>query len=157
MSLVKYLVKSLKEICFDYITKPWSKEEITSWSECSLFCLPFKIREQIKTSTFYYCTCQSFVCKEKCANPEHERLLYVKTVKLVEIVAEWKEIINCMVYNCDTCTFEDNLEEICTQLKDINVGKFYNYITLWLNLLLFIATGDLTNQIKKVMIYFTII
>ena len=35
-----------------------------------------------------------------------------------------------MVYNCDTCTFEDNLEEICTQLKDINVGKFYNYITL---------------------------
>ena len=28
-----------------------------------------------------------------------------------------------MVYNCGTCGFEDNLEEICKQLKDINVGK----------------------------------
>ena len=76
------MVDSLKKIYLNYIKKPWSKEENYSWVECSLFCLPFKICQQNKTATFYFCTCEPFLCKEKCIE-----YLTVATVKLMKNAA----------------------------------------------------------------------
>ena len=39
-------------------------EDLTFWSECSLFCLPFKIYDHVETNTFYYCTCEPFYVKK---------------------------------------------------------------------------------------------
>ena len=39
---------SLKQICLNYITRLYSSENLTFWSKCSLFCLPFKIHDHVK-------------------------------------------------------------------------------------------------------------
>ena len=39
---------SLKQICFNYITRPYSSENLTFWSKWSLFCLPFKMYNHVK-------------------------------------------------------------------------------------------------------------
>ena len=125
------MLDSLKEICFNYINKVCSKERIKSWQECSLFCLPFKIYEQIKVSTFYFCICEPFLCKEKCSNPEHEILLYCCNCKINgECTSIKGHNQHCIVYDWNTYVFEDNLEEICTKLTKSKNNTLELYHTL---------------------------
>ena len=111
MSLLIYSAKSLKEICLDYIKKPCSKEEIYNWTECYLFCWPFKIYDQIKPNKFYYCTYELFLCKEKCPDPDHERILYCYKWEIKGNCSRLKgHNQHCMIYNCYACLFEDNIK-----------------------------------------------
>ena len=64
------------------------------------------------------------MCKEKCAHPDHERLLYCYNCKISGDCSRIKEHNqHYIVYNCDTCASEDTLHEICEKLKDIDVDK----------------------------------
>ena len=144
------MVDSLKEIYLNYIKKPCSKEENYSWVECSLFCLPFKICQQNKTATFYLCTCEPFLCKEKCANPDHQRIPYCYNCKINEECNNIKGYhLHCTTYDCKACAFDDNLEEICEKL--IKGGDDIVQISYTLNkfLLFIIVTKVLVNLIKK--------
>ena len=92
MSLLTYSAKSLKEICFDYVKKLCSIEEIYNWTECSLFSLPFKIYNHIKTNKFYYCTSTELVnrfcvTKNVLSRTTQEFFIFI-SVKLKEIVAD---------------------------------------------------------------------
>ena len=112
MSLIKYQVKSLQKICLDYITRP------CSWIECPLFCLPFKIYGHVKVNTFYYCICELFICKKTCVDPDCERVSFCYNCKI-------KECNHCIVYYCDACAFEDNINRICQKLiKNENENNF---------------------------------
>ena len=125
------MLDSLKEICFNYISKVCSKEEIKSWQECSLFCLLFKIYEQIKVSTFYFCICEPFLCEEKCSNPEHERLRYCYNCRINgECTGIKGHNQHCIVYDCNAYAFEDNLEEIYTKLTKSKNNTLELYHTL---------------------------
>ena len=86
MSLIKYQVKSSQKICLDYITSPCSEEQYTTWIECPLFCIPFKIYEYVNVNTFYCCICELFICKKKCADPDHEEYLSVTIVKSKNVI-----------------------------------------------------------------------
>ena len=80
------MVESLKEICLNYIKKSCSKEEISFWKECSLYCLPFKIFGQIQTRANFFCSCEPFVCKKSVSTPNIKEYLIVLTVALMETV-----------------------------------------------------------------------
>ena len=130
-------VDSLKRICFDYITRPCSSENLTFCSECSLFCLPFKIYDRVETNTHYYCTFESFLCEKYCHNLDHERVPNCNNYKINEdcsgLDGYWR---HCILYNCDACAFRDNLSEICGELtkgKDNTCVIYYtlnNFFTL---------------------------
>ena len=77
-------VDSLKRICLDYITRPCSSENLAFCSECSLFCLPFKIYDRVETNTHYYCTFESFLCEKYCHNLDHERVPNCNNYKINE-------------------------------------------------------------------------
>ena len=125
------MVDWLRNVCFNYIKKSCSKEEIRSWQECSLFCWPFKIYEHSKTKTFYFCTCEPFLCKEKCWDPEHKRLLYCYSCKMDRECYGLKgHHQHCIVYNCDACAFEDNSEDICIKLIKIDDNALETYYAL---------------------------
>ena len=124
------MADSLKENFLNYIKNPCSKEENYSLPECSLYCLPFKIYKQNKAGNFFFCTCEPFLCKEKCANPDHQRIPYCYNCKTNE---EYNSIKgyhqHCITYDCDACAFDDNLEEICEKLIKADT-IFYRYTTL---------------------------
>ena len=109
----KATVDSLKEICFNYITKPCSSENLAFWSECSLFCLPFKFYDCVETNTYYCCTCEPFLCEKYCYNPDHEWVPNCFNCKIngycSGLDGYWQ---HCTSYDCDACTFRDNLAEI---------------------------------------------
>ena len=86
MSLIKYQVKSFQKICLDYITRFCSKEEYTSWIECPLFCLPFKIYEHVKVNTFYYCISELFICKKNVSTLTANEYLSVTIVKSKNVI-----------------------------------------------------------------------
>ena len=86
MSLIKYQVKSLQKICLDYITRPCSKEEYTSWMECPLFCLPFKFHERVKVNTFYSSICEPFICKKNVPTLTTNGYLSVTIVKSKNVI-----------------------------------------------------------------------
>ena len=131
MSLLTYSAKSLKEICFDYVKKLCSIEEIYNWTECSLFSLPFKIYNQIKTNKFYYCTYQPFLCKEKCPDPDHERILYCYKCEIKGNCSRLKRHNwHCITYNCDACALEDNIKEICRKFNENEDEVLKTYYTL---------------------------
>ena len=131
MSLLIYSAKSLKEICFGYIKKPCSKNEIYNWTECSLFCLPFKIYGQIKANKFYYCTCIPFLCEEKCPDPHDERILYCYKWEIKGNPSGLKgHNQHCIIYNCDTYGFEDNIKQIWKELNENEDKVLKIYYTL---------------------------
>ena len=131
MSLLIYSAESLKEICFDYIKKSFSKEEIYNWIECSLFCLPFRNYDQMKTNKFYLCTCEPFLWKEKCPDRDRERTLYCYKCEINENCSELKgHSQHCIIYNCDACAFEDNVKQICRELNENEDEISKTYYTL---------------------------
>lgn len=119
---------SLKQICFDYIINPCSSKDLAYWSEYSLFCLLFKIYEQIATNTCYYCTCEPFLCEKYFHNPDHKRLPNYYNWKTDGncggLNGHWQ---HCILYNCDACAFRDNLSEICEKLtqKSNDIDNIY--------------------------------
>ena len=126
------MADSLKEKNFlNYIKNPCSKEENYSLPECSLYCLLFKIYKQNKTGNFFFCTCEPFLCKEKCANPDHQRIPYCYNCKTNE---EYNSIKgyhqHCITFDCDACAFDDNLEEICEKLIKSRHNILQIYYTL---------------------------
>ena len=114
----KIMVVSFKEIWLNYIKKPCSKEKNSSWQQRSLCCLPFKIYDWIQTRTNFFCSCEPFLCKEKCLDSEHLRIPYCFNCVISGNCTNIKgDIQHCKVFDCNACAFEDNLDEICTELS----------------------------------------
>ena len=89
----------------------------------------FKIYDQIKTNKFYYCTCEPFLCKEKCPDPDHKRILYKCEIKgNYSGLKEHNQY--CIIYNCDICAFEDNIKQICRELNETEDEVLKTYYTL---------------------------
>ena len=103
----------IKRYMFSYITKPCSGQDEPYWSKCSLFCLPFKIYERIETNIYYYCTCKPFLCEKYYNDPDHQRLPNCYNCKIdgdcAGLGGHWQ---HCILYNCETYSFRDNLSEI---------------------------------------------
>ena len=112
-------VDTFKKICSDYITRPCSSENKTFWKECYLSCLLFKVYDNVETNTFHYCTCEPYLCKKYCYNPNHQRIPYCHNCKIDRdcsgLAGHWQ---HCIIYNCDACAFRHNLVEIWGQLTE---------------------------------------
>ena len=106
----KNLQMHLKK-CFDYITRPCSRKDITFWKEYSLFCLPFKIYDHVEKNTFQYCTCEPFLYKKYCYDPNHQRIPNCCNCKIDGDCSR-------LPGHCDACAFRHNLAEICGQLTE---------------------------------------
>ena len=114
----KIMVVSLKEIWLNYVKKPCNKEKISSWQQRSLYCLPFKIYDWIQTRTNFFCSREPFLCKEKCLDSEHLRIPYCFNCVISGNCTNIKgDTQHCKVFDCNACAFEDNLDEICTELS----------------------------------------
>ena len=62
----------------------------------------------------------------------------------------------CIVYDCDACAIQDNLEEMCEKLKDIGVDKVLEiYYTLNKFFTLLHCYWGFGQPYKKIMIHFT--
>lgn len=97
--------------CFDYITRPCSRKDITFWKEYSLFCLPFKIYDHVEKNTFQYCTCEPFLYKKYCYDPNHQRIPNCCNCKIDGDCSR-------LPGHCDACAFRHNLVEIWGQLTE---------------------------------------
>ena len=66
-----------------------------------------------------YCTCETFLCKKYCYDPNHQRLRNCYNCKIdgnfTGLPGHWQHRI---LYNCDTCAFRHNLVEICGQFTE---------------------------------------
>ena len=66
-----------------------------------------------------YCTCEPFLCKKYCYDPNHQRLRNCYNCKIdgnfTGLPGHWQHRI---LYNCDTCAFRHNLVEICGQFTE---------------------------------------
>ena len=54
-------VKSLLEICQDYIKSPYCNFEVDLnkyWMNCKMACIPFKINYWLQANEYYYCSCK---------------------------------------------------------------------------------------------------
>ena len=91
-------------------------------------CLPFKIYERIEINTHYYCTCEPFLCEKYCNDPDHQILLNCYNFKIdadcAGLDGHWQ---HCILYNCDACSFRDNLSEIVRKLtkRKNNINNIY--------------------------------
>ena len=124
-------VDSLKKVCFDDVTRPCSSEDLAFWSECSLFCLPFKIYDCVEINTHYYCTCEPFLCEKYFYEPDNEQIPNCCNCKIngdyTGLSGHWQY---CILYDCSACGYRDNLAEICSQLTKEKNGTHNIYYTL---------------------------
>ena len=108
---------SLKQVCFDYISRLCSSKNLAYRSEYSSFCLLFKIYERIESNTYYSCTCEPFLGEKYCHNPDHHRLPSCYNCKIDRDCTGLNGHCEyCTLYSCDACALRDNLSEICGKL-----------------------------------------
>ena len=119
-------MKRLKELCFDYITRPCRSNDGILWIDCPLFCLPFKIYDKVETNTYWYCTCKPFICQKYCHNIDHQRVAKCYNCNIngdcSKLDGHWQ---HCIRYDCDAWAIRDNLAEICGQLMQ-DKDNIYN-------------------------------
>ena len=58
------------------------------------------------------CTCEPFKCERFCFNVDHEKIPY-------KVGGEWD---HCVTFDCDRCTFRDNISQISGELLQ-NLAK----------------------------------
>ena len=63
------------------------------------------------------CTCKPFKCESFCFNVDHEKILY-------KVGEEWD---HCITFDCDGCTFRDNILQISGELlqNPDNIHQIY--------------------------------
>ena len=78
------------------------------WHETSLIFLAFKIKVKLFTDCFYWlmCTYKPFKCEMFCFNVDYEEISY-------KVGEEWD---HCITFDCDGCTFRDNISQISGEL-----------------------------------------
>ena len=60
-----------------------------------------------------------FLCKEKCPDPDHKRILCCYRCEIKGNCSGLKGYNrHYIIYNCDTCAFEDNINQICRELNE---------------------------------------
>ena len=70
-------MRKLKELCFDYITRPCRSDDGILCIDCPLFCLPFKIYDKVETNTGIV----------------HVNHSYVKSIVIILIIGKWESVI----------------------------------------------------------------
>ena len=123
---IKLEVDPLLKITFDYITKRCkmkldeeTNELLVKWNEASVFCLALKIKKKLFTDYIYWsmCSCEPFKCKRYCCKVNHEKIPYQVN----------KECDYCITFDCDGCTFRDNISKISGELlqNPDDIGQIY--------------------------------
>ena len=60
-----------------------------------------------------------FLCKEKCPDPDPDRIFYCYKCEIKRNCNGLKgHNQHYIIYNCDTCAFEDNIKQICRELNE---------------------------------------
>ena len=128
-------MKKLKELCFDYITRPIRSDNGILWFDCPLFCLPFKIYDKVEANAHWYCTCKPFLCQKYHHNIDHLRVAKCYNSNIDGGCSKLDG--HCISHDCDACAFRDNLADICGQLmqdKD-NIYNIYYKLNKFFTLL----------------------